>query len=333
MQNGQCMNTSVGAIYGAQAQVLSSAGDRTACRIRTEDGWGDVTHYDLFPGISLQFNEIHGNPIWEEPTHLSFLELNYCLSGRYECAFGQGVVARVREDDFAACPISRRKVEARFPLGYYRGISLAVDALEAQAYFDAHLSDFHLDIAGLNERLCPCACFVAHTDGALRALFRQLYDAPGANALTYYRIKVLELLALLGDWRPGCEQCAAYLRRDRAERMRRVAEQLRLDLRGARPIAEIARENGMGLTVLKRDFARSYGVSPGAYRKRCRMETAARMLLHPGTRIADVAAQVGYENPSKFAAAFRAEMGLSPAEHQKSRDLLGSHSRDGGLLE
>ena len=90
----------------------------------------------------------------------------------------------------------------------------------------------------------------SHTQTARCALFRQLYDA-----LTYYRIRALKLLALLVGWRPGCEQCAVYLRRDRAEQIRCVAEQLRLDLRGTRPITEIARKNGMGLTAFKRDFA------------------------------------------------------------------------------
>ena len=49
------------------------------------------------------------------------------------------------------------------------------------------------------------------------------------------------------------------------------------------------------------------------------MNYAAVLLkTEPSLKIVDIAGMVGYDNPSKFAAAFRQEMGKPPLEYRKS---------------
>lgn len=51
--------------------------------------------------------------------------------------------------------------------------------------------------------------------------------------------------------------------------------------------------------------------------KKYRMEYAAVLLQQTTSSVADIAVKVGYENQSKFAAAFKEIMGISPMQYRK----------------
>lgn len=65
-------------------------------------------------------------------------------------------------------------------------------------------------------------------------------------------------------------------------------------------------------TVL-RAFRRDLGVSPLAYLRRRRLDESLHLLKSGRYAVAEVAARVGYDNPSAFAAAFRRQFGVSPS--------------------
>ena len=60
-----------------------------------------------------------------------------------------------------------------------------------------------------------------------------------------------------------------------------------------------------------------YGQPIGAYMKEYRIKQAAVLLRQTQYTIAEVANQVGYENQSKFATAFRDVLKIAPAEYRK----------------
>lgn len=65
-------------------------------------------------------------------------------------------------------------------------------------------------------------------------------------------------------------------------------------------------------TVL-RAFRKELGVAPLAYLRRRRLEEAMQLLEAGRYAVTEVATRVGYENPSAFAAAFRAQFGVAPS--------------------
>ena len=311
----------------ADKEIRSQNGEKTVYHMRMEEGSTQVVEYNLFPGISLLFNEVHGNPVWDVVSQSTLLEMNHCLCGQYECEFEHGIRACVAEDDFAASPISQKKVRSQFTGGFYRGLSIMLEPSVAQSYLNRYLPGFKLHIEDLTQRLCPRACFVTHAQGALRTLFHQMYEKPVGDEATFYRIKVLELMSLLSELQTGCEQCTVYMRRERAELMSCIAEELSSDLQREITLEEIAQRYEICLSLLRREFVRMYGLPPSAYRKRCRMDAAARMLAQTNQRVIDVATLVGYENASKFSAAFYAEMGCSPVQYRKRHAILDSFAQ------
>ena len=69
---------------------------------------------------------------------------------------------------------------------------------------------------------------------------------------------------------------------------------------------------------MKQCFRSVYGTSIGAWVTACRMDRAAQLLRQgrgSGT-VADIAARVGYDSASKFAAAFKKSTGMTPAEYR-----------------
>ena len=67
-------------------------------------------------------------------------------------------------------------------------------------------------------------------------------------------------------------------------------------------------------------FAEIYGKTISAYVRHMRMELAAS-LLTKGKSVADTSMAVGYANPSKFAAVFKKEYGLTPSEFRQLHRL------------
>lgn len=69
--------------------------------------------------------------------------------------------------------------------------------------------------------------------------------------------------------------------------------------------------------TLKDTFKGVYGQPIGTYMKTYRMKQAAALLRQTQETIAEIANQVGYENQSKFATAFRDVFKIAPAEYRK----------------
>ena len=69
---------------------------------------------------------------------------------------------------------------------------------------------------------------------------------------------------------------------------------------------------------MKTCFKAAYGTSIGAWLTDYRMNYAAEILLREKRRnIAEIAAQVGYDNPSHFNAQFSKAVGMSPRTFRK----------------
>ena len=84
-------------------------------------------------------------------------------------------------------------------------------------------------------------------------------------------------------------------------------------------ISEISEMLHVSQTQLKNSFRNYYGESVYKYIRSRKMQLAAAMLAEGQLSIMEIAGIYGYENCSKFAAAFRGEYGVSPSSYRKQR--------------
>jgi len=78
----------------------------------------------------------------------------------------------------------------------------------------------------------------------------------------------------------------------------------------------LAARAGISPTKLKTVFRRVYGVPLFTYIRAEKMRFAAHELDKSNSRIVDIALSCGYDNASKFSAAFRDVIGCSPKEYR-----------------
>lgn len=88
------------------------------------------------------------------------------------------------------------------------------------------------------------------------------------------------------------------------------------------PIQFLAARAGVSPTRLKLAYRRVYGMPLFSHIRAEKMHWAARELSQNSARVIDIAAACGYDNASKFAAAFRAVTGRSPREFRMKKVRL-----------
>ena len=82
-------------------------------------------------------------------------------------------------------------------------------------------------------------------------------------------------------------------------------------------INEISEKMHVSQTQLKNSFRNYYGESVYKYIRSRKMQMAADQLAEGQFSVMEIAGMFGYENCSKFAAAFRGEYGVSPSSYRK----------------
>lgn len=159
----------------------------------------------------------------------------------------------------------------------------------------------------------------AHEQPMAPALSRLLEEilhceARGACRQLYLEAKGLELLAVLIDELELASEAMSPLGRRDVERLERARRLLLEQMTCPPSLPEIARHVGLNEVKLKTGFRTLFGTSVFAYLRNQRMEAARRLLAQRDLSVTEVALQVGYENPSKFAAAFRKQFGVAPSD-------------------
>jgi AraC family transcriptional regulator len=82
-------------------------------------------------------------------------------------------------------------------------------------------------------------------------------------------------------------------------------------------MSEIAAQARVHPVYLARVFRQVYGVTPGEYVRRLRLEWAKERILNSAEPLSDLALQAGFADQSHLSRAFRARYGVPPAHLRK----------------
>lgn len=83
------------------------------------------------------------------------------------------------------------------------------------------------------------------------------------------------------------------------------------------PVRTMAGRSGLSERSFLRRFRRATGQSPVAYIQTVRIEEAKQMLEATDKRVDEIAADIGYSEPSSFRSAFRKHVGLSASAYRR----------------
>lgn len=85
---------------------------------------------------------------------------------------------------------------------------------------------------------------------------------------------------------------------------------------------------GYSSSQIRRRFRQCFGMSPGTYRDKLRLEHAARLLVHTPQGIQDIARQSGYHNHSAFSRAFMRHYLCTPRMYRRIEQARQHELRD-----
>ena len=291
----------------------------TVYKLDCSDGLGLMTVYQVYPGIQLIYNDFEAAGCeWDSVIRSDVLEINHCREGREGSRLLSGTCLYLGEGDLSIHAMDNCAPEMTFPLRHYRGITVAINLTVVSEHPPEILSEAGIDIFSFKEKFCANqSCFIMRAKNEIEHIFSELYSVPECLQRPYFKLKVQELLLFLSMVNVAKEKQREYYTSPQVEIVKQIHKRLVSNLQERPTIDELSKEYLINSATLKSTFKGIYGQSIGAYMKEYRIRHAATLLRQTQVTIAEVANKVGYENQSKFAAAFHDIMKVTPVEYRK----------------
>jgi AraC-like DNA-binding protein len=154
---------------------------------------------------------------------------------------------------------------------------------------------------------------------ALLRLAEEIQAGPAGNVTTYLAFQAKVLNFLSGSLQVRQEKPAGgILSPQDLTLVNRTRQYLLENLYQPPGIAELARIFHTNSWKLKRSFKQAYQTTIYGYIKQQRLEKSLKLLKHTDLSIADIASEIGYANPSKYATAFKLHTGMTPSEYKRN---------------
>ena len=306
-----------GLLYGGEG--ASENGCRVY-RFQNESGKGTITVYEVFPGVTLSYNDFHMRYYDSEfKADRDIFCIDHCREGRLEYPAAENAFSYVEAGDLK---LDRRLTHTghfEMPLSHYHGAMVSFDMDAACRSLPLEIRDFPVDLHGLQEKFCSGIYPMAiHNACSIEHIFGELYAVPEKIRLPYFKIKILELLLYLEALElPENPVERPYFYKTQVEKVKAVQRFITSRMDENFTQEELSSRFDIPLTAMKNCFKSVYGQTIGSYLTKYRMNQAAVLLrTKQDMSIAKIAGCVGYESPSKFAMVFRKVMGMPPREYR-----------------
>ena len=310
--------------FDPEVQRLAAGGGGRLYKMQNSTGEGLISEYAVFPGVEFFYNDFHmkdGQNQNKRPLP-DMIEINHCREGRFECEFQNGDFQYIGAGDLSIHRLSHTTRQTCFPLAHYHGISITIDLPQAQQTIralEAVMGDLDIRLDEIAEKFCrEDTCYVLRSNREVAHIFTELYAVPPERAAHYLKTKVLELLMLLNDLpQESFVQKRQFFPHRQIAAVQAMHDAMIQDLSRHYTLAELSRQFGIAQTSMKLCFKAVYGSSIYQYMKTYRMQTARVLLQDTARSVTEIAAALGYDNPSKFSETFKKEYGINPTLFRK----------------
>jgi len=246
------------------------------------------------------------------------IEINYCDRGRMECRMADGCLQYIGEGDLFLHPQSNQSMIAELPLGYCQGITVTIDPAAAGPDLHRLLPDLPIDLEQMAKRLFERdECLFIAAGNPITGLFDCRTRLPQEAGMVLCRLKILELIIYLYYLDVPSERYRKTYSKLQVDTIKQIHDYMTGHLSSRLTIDELARRFCISPTALKTNFKAVYGLSVMTYLRQYRIRKAAALLRESDAGIAEIAGLVGYESQSKFGAAFKELMHVSPMEYRR----------------
>lgn len=300
---------------------VTTEGDQRVIRVVSETGEGTMRFIEVMPGVYLMRNDFNmASCLTGFSSQGAHLTVNHCRSGRLEQPMPGGAYSYTAAGDLKVDDFTNHAGTYVFPSEHYHGISMEFDIDVCEEPVRQLLGGFPLSVRELRAKFCHRGVpYIMHGFTPAEDVFSDLYTASPDIVKPLARIKALELLLLLHriEYQKGNQEIE-YFYHAQVEKVKQARELMVSDIAQDHTVVELARRVGLPLTTFKACFKGVYGAPPYTYLRAYRMEQAKRELSETDRSIADIGIAVGYDSPSKFTAAFKAVVGMTPSAYRRT---------------
>ena len=310
--------------FGSNVHEIAAEGPCRVLRLDDKTGEGFMTMYRVFDGVYLMYNDFHLKHCESEYQNPeTVLCIDHCREGRIEHQNNLGGKYYMEAGDLRIDRRINHEGKVELPLSHYHGISIGFISDTAQRSLSREFPELKLDLNMLGEKFCPTNKeFLIRDNEQLGILFSQLYRAPKEIRHEYFKVKTAELLLILKsiDTAEYTEQ-HRYFPASRIDKVKEVHSLITQSLDRTFTVEELSQITGMPPATLRNIFKAVYGAPIYQYIKVYKMKAAASMLIsEKKMQISEISMQLGYDNASKFAAAFKDVMGVTPQCYRKGQE-------------
>ncbi|NWK09932.1 helix-turn-helix domain-containing protein [Clostridium cadaveris] len=298
-------------------------------QIRNQDtqGNGTMSFYEVMPGITLTYNDFHMAKVKSDfiPSEEIFC-VDYCREGRIEQEISKGVFRYVGTNDIRLDNRKNHATDFFFPLSHYHGITIQFELDKADKSIRRMMPEFPVSVDNIRQKYCAeDSCSYLRNETYLEHIFEELYHVPALAPKQYMTLKSLELLICLWNMNESdISEPITYFAKSQTDKVKAICELISKNLKKHYTVEELAEKYQLSATGMKNTFKGIYGKPIYTYLQEKRMERAAILMKEGNMSILDIACEVGYESPSKFSAAFKKIMNLTPTEFRSQGSILVS---------
>lgn len=288
-----------------------------------ETGKGAMTIYNVFPGVRLAYNDFHLSHYNSEyKPNGDVWCIDHCKEGRLEYPSQKDVYSYVESGDLKLDKRLTHIGRFEMPLSHYYGITVSIDMSIAEKSIHEEIKDYPVDLYELQQKFCKDDYpLVIHNAYPIEHIFGELYCVPQKIKIPYLKIKILELFLYLYAIEVPCipnEKPYFYIAQ--VEKIKEIKDFLVVHKNENFTQAQLAEMFNVPITAMKNCFKSVYGQPMGSWFMQYRMKYAAEILIaNRKISITELAGEVGYDSPSKFAISFRKIIGMSPTEYRRRK--------------
>lgn len=286
------------------------------------DAGGDARAvvYRLFPGVTAAYLSVRMAQFdfgfLQPGERKQYATIHYCAEGRMEREMEQEFFS-VMPGDWAVSLRESSREGVCLPLRHYRGISIGIDLGNAKNPLFSCLESCGCSVPDMLGQMCGGRLHrVLRSSEGAGKLFEELYGVAFERRPDYLRAKLPELFLRMKYAQR--EENRPLVPRTQVELVKVVSDYITRNLKGKITMKQLTLEFGISDTYLQNAFRSVYGMPVIRFIRMQKMQHAAQVLIHTTRTVDEIAEEFGYENESKFSAAFKKMMGDPPGAYRRA---------------
>lgn len=294
--------------------------DKGECDYCIVQSDGDVImrYYQVFPGISLVYEDIHAqNCTYHRKVSDSIFEIRHCREGRLE-GKTQNEFFYMEAGDLSVCKPQKIINKSYYPLHHYHGITIIIDVEKTPQCLSCFLEDVNVEPKYLMDKFCNMSdTFVARSMSSISHVFDELYSVPENILKGYIKVKVLELMLFLTNIDIKTDEVSQRrFSQNQKNLANNISAYLLQNMDSKITLEQLSDIFLVSATQIKSSIKAVYGISLHNMIRIQKMQSAAKLLENTDLTIVEIAGKHGYDNASKFSAAFKTIIGVTPKEYR-----------------